>query len=65
MTDEIIVKMIHVRKALQCSGGARKFFKRHHLDWSDFLRNGISVSKLEKIDDAMCRQVIEEAKNGR
>lgn len=65
MSEPIIIRMEHVRKAANCSRGAREFFARHNLDWSDFLTNGIEVEKLEKIDDAMAKAVIEVAKNGR
>lgn len=60
--SEVIIKMVDVRSALNCSRGARAFFIRHNLDWSDFLKNGIPESKLSHIDDIMCKEVIENAK---
>lgn len=45
-----------------CSRGARKFFIRHGLDWSDFLKNGIPASKLEATGDYMALQVVEVAR---
>ena len=64
MSDDFIVTMNDVRQAKLCSGGARKFFAYHNLDWADFLDNGILASTLIKLDDAMAMQVVEVA-NGR
>lgn len=61
MTD-VIVRMEHMRKAQFCSSGVRAFFKRHDLDWSDFLKNGIPAEKLAATGDAMALQVIEVAR---
>lgn len=44
-----------------CNRGARDFFQRHKLDWSDFLKNGIDATSVAHIDDAMMRQVVERA----
>lgn len=66
MTTEpkTIVRMEHIRKAKMCSEGARRFWKRHNLDWSDFLSNGIDADVLAATGDALALQVIEVAKNG-
>lgn len=45
-----------------CNRGSRQFFERHGLNWQDFIQNGIDVSHLEQIDDAMMQQVIERAR---
>jgi len=60
--DELIVTMKDIRAANMCSNGPRQFFKRHGLDWSDFLSNGIPASKLLATGDAMARQVVEVAR---
>lgn len=65
MTEEILVKMTHVRQAGMCSKGTREFFKRHSLDWQEFLKNGIEAAKLEATGDAMAIEVVRVAKNGR
>ena len=66
MTEQTtIVRMIHVRQAKMCSSGAREFFLRHNLDWSDFLENGIDEKTLVETGDEMAMQVIRIAKNGR
>jgi hypothetical protein len=68
-TGEIRVFMRHVRSAQICSKGSREFFRKHDLDWGDFLSNGITVSKLEEIGDPIAlraaREAVEEEANGR
>jgi len=67
MSERVFIK--DVRAALMCSQGCRSFFERQGLDWSSFLREGIEITKLEPIDDFMCKQVIKKARerisNGR
>jgi hypothetical protein len=58
----MIVTVSHVRQAKYCMVGARRFFKRHNLDWSDFLRNGIEEDVLKQTGDAMALKVIEVAR---
>lgn len=66
---EIRVYMRHVRSAQLCARGSREFFRKHGLDWNDFLTNGIPVSKLEEIGDPIAlraaHEAIEEEANGR
>lgn len=61
MTDksDLIVRMDDVRSVTMCSRGARAFFKRHGLDWTEFLQNGVSADKLVATDDPMALQVVE------
>lgn len=63
MTD-VIVTMIHIRKAKICSEGARRFWKRHNLDWNDHLENGTPAQKLLDTGDAQAALVVEIARNG-
>ena len=58
----MIVIMRDMRAAKICSRGAREFFKRHGLDWSGFLKNGIEAEKLEATGDAMALKVVEVAR---
>jgi len=55
--SEVKFTMRHVRQCKMCSRGARTFFDRHGLDWSEFLRAGLPVEALEKTGDAMALQV--------
>lgn len=66
---EIRVYMRHVRSANLCKKGSQAFFRKHGLDWNDFTKNGIPVSKLEEIGDPIAlraaREAIEGEANGR
>ncbi len=52
-----------------CAPGARAFFARHGLNWSDFLRNGVDAEALAATGDAMALKAVqharEEAERGR
>ena len=61
----MIIKISDVWACHMCSRGARAFFERHDLDYSDFLRNGIDTETLEKTGDAMALRVIEVARGRR
>jgi len=55
--SEVRVTMRHVRQCKMCSRGARAFFDRHGLDWTEFLRAGLPVEVIEQTGDAMALQV--------
>lgn len=59
---QIIVTREDLIAAKQCSRGGREFFKRHGLDWTDFIKNGIDAEILIKTNDVMANQVIEKAR---
>lgn len=44
-----------------CNKGGRKFFTRHDLSWSDFLRDGIEGDQLLATGDVMARKVVDAA----
>lgn len=52
------ITIYHVRKAGLCSRGARAFAIKNNIDWSIFLREGISPDKVREINDAMAKQVL-------
>lgn len=54
--------MRHIRAANLCSGGARRWFASHDLDWNDFLTNGIPIEKVEILNDGIANRVIEIAR---
>ena len=60
--SEIKVTMRHIRQCKMCSRGARSFFERHGLDWSEFLRAGVPAGALEQTGDAMAIQVAAAAR---
>lgn len=47
-----------IRAAKLCFGGARQWFRRHGLDWQDFVANGIGAERLEATGDALAVRVI-------
>jgi hypothetical protein len=61
----MIITMRDIRRAKMCSLGARAFAKRHGLDWSEFLKNGIDSDKLLATGDAMARRIVEVANGQR
>ena len=63
MTTEVIVLMAHCRELRYCARGVRELFARYGLDYSDFLVNGISASRLLEAtgDDAMAQAAVEVA----
>ena len=60
--SDVMVTMKHIRQCKMCSRGARAFFERHGLDWSEFLRVGVPVEALEQTGDAMAKQVADAAR---
>lgn len=60
--SEVRFTMRHIRQCKMCSRGARDFFVRHGLDWSEFLREGLPVAALEQTGDAMALQVVAAAR---
>lgn len=61
-TKEIMVRMDDVRAAHMCSRGARTFCERYGINWSAFLKEGVSSTRLEEIGDYMGLQALEMAK---
>lgn len=58
-----IVRMEHVRHLRYCARGAREFFVKHDLDFSDFLLNGISAEIILRVsdNDSMVKAIVEVA----
>lgn len=63
-----------LRDARYCLAGVRPWFRRHGLDWQDFLARGIEADRLRSTGDALVEPVIRiaemretasEASNGR
>lgn len=61
-SDQVIVRMEHVRAARMCSRGARAFFARHDLDWQTFIKDGLPAEVIAATGDAMALQVVEVAR---
>lgn len=58
----IIVRVNHIRAANLCMGGARAWFAKYNLSWSEFLENGYSVEIIEGTGDAFGLRVAEVAR---
>ena len=55
------IYMHHIREAMLCCKGLRYFAKLHGFNYSDFVKNGISISKVKDMDDVMVQKVIKLA----
>ena len=58
----VIVTMRHIRAAKICADGARTFFKRHGIDWTAFLSDGVPEETLLQTGDAQAARVVEIAR---
>ncbi len=54
--------MRHIRAAELCSGGARRWFESHGLNWSDFLTSGVEEDVLVALKDSLADRVIAVAR---
>lgn len=45
-----------------CHRACREFFKRHDLDWLDFVQHGIDEEKLIATGDALAMRLVEHAR---
>jgi len=61
----MIILVTDLRPLGYCLSGARLFFKKHGLDFRDFVRNGIDAQKLKRTtnNDDMCLKLIASAKS--
>ena len=50
-----------LRAARYCLAGVRPWFRRHGLDWQDFLDRGIEADVLRATGDALVEPVITQA----
>lgn len=58
----VIVTMKDIRATRMCSGGTRDFFKRHGMDWSRFVKDGLPEEEFIATGDAMAMKVVETAR---
>lgn len=50
-----------LRDARYCRAGVRPWFRRHGLNWQDFLAHGIAADRLRATGDALVEPVIKAA----
>ena len=55
------VTIQHFRRLGYCARGSRRFFSRHDLDWTSFVREGIDAGELRATGDAMVIRAAELA----
>jgi len=67
--DDLIVTVQHLYSVPNfnggtgfCGRGSRAWFRRHGLDWSSFVRNGISARELVATGDALALRLVEHAR---
>lgn len=58
----IMVTMRDIRAARMCSSGARRWFAENGIDWTEFLKRGVPVERLEATGDALGLKVAEVAR---
>lgn len=60
--SEIIVRIEHVRKAGLCTRGARQWFRMRALDYMQFLKDGLPISRIEAVGDSLSAKVCAAAR---
>lgn len=54
----MIVTVQHLRASKLCMRGARAWFRARGLDWAAFVRDGMPVDQVARIDDAFAQRVL-------
>lgn len=58
----VLVTMTDIRAAHMCGPGTRRFFKRHNMNWQEFITNGLPEEDFIATGDAMAMKVVEVAR---
>lgn len=61
----MIVTHRDLRALRYCNNGTREFFRRHNLDWSEFVKNGLPEEQFTATNDAMAIRLVEFAREHR
>ena len=48
-----------LRALRYCNNGTREFFRRHNLNWSEFVKNGLDENEFIKTGDAMALRLVD------
>ena len=56
--DEVIITIDDIRKAGHCARGAKNWFDQQGIDFRDFLKNGITATRMLDTGDAQGAQVV-------
>jgi hypothetical protein len=60
-TTPVRITVQDLRAARYCLAGVRPWFRRHGLDWQEFLDHGIDADRLRATGDALVDPVLREA----
>lgn len=60
-----VVFLNDFRQMRFCSKGLRRYAAHLGVDWSDFLRDGIPIERLEQMDDVYVQEIVRRLKDGR
>lgn len=55
----MIIQVGDLRYAKMCLSGSRVFFKKHGLDWSEFLKTGLPEKVFIETGDSMAIKMVE------
>lgn len=58
----MIIERTHLDELGYCARGARRWFARHGLDWSDFVMRGIDADIMLATGDAMALRLVEHVR---
>ncbi|QFS86632.1 MULTISPECIES: hypothetical protein [unclassified Marinobacter] len=61
----MIVTHRDLRALKYCNNGSREFFRRHGLDWSEFVKVGLPEEEFLSTGDAMAIRLVEFAREQR
>lgn len=61
-TEEIMVTVADVRAIQFCARGARQWFTRHGLDYTEFVTRGLPISQVEAVNDALGKMAAQQAR---
>lgn len=59
----ILLRIHHIHQGGYCSRGAREWAKRHNINYTQFVLNGIDVNIIEKVGDAFAIHVCQIARD--
>lgn len=57
----MIVTVADMRKVKYCVDGTKLFFKKHDLDWKEFVLNGLDEEEFAKTNDGLADKMVEAA----
>lgn len=59
----MIVYARHIRAAKLCTRGARAWFEKHNINWTEFLSKGVPANVLLATGDSLAKRVVDQAES--